>query len=244
MPNPTRRFLGLIVILLISSLATLSGFVLLVLAQEPSPLRIRVMPQTENAVAGLPFTYTVVVTNVGQMPVTGIILFTETPTGTTLIETHQQTNWLVGGVQPGEAGPVVWNRQEAVAPAEVVTFNLVVNVLPEMADQPLVSREYTVLSEANVELFAIAPPITTQVLAIIPTPTSLPSPTTIVISTATPSPIPSRTPQPEPSPVDTATLPPATPTSTIPASTVVVSVIMLVVLGGVMIGLARLLRRR
>ncbi len=221
------------------------------------------MPQTENAVAGLPFTYTVVVTNVGQMPVTGIILFTETPTGTTLIETHQQTNWLVGGVQPGEAGPVVWNRQEAVAPAEVVTFNLVVNVLPEMADQPLVSREYTVLSEANVELFAIAPPITTQVLAIIPTPTSLPSPTTIVISTATPSPIPSRTPQPEPSPVDTATLPPATPTpiaeapsppaapiaastptSTIPASTVVVSVIMLVVLGGVMIGLARLLRRR
>ncbi len=250
-----HRFLGITVAVMISGLATLSGFALLTLAQEASALSIGIVPQTEYAVAGQPFTYTAVITNAGRIPVKGVIIFTETPTGTTLLKTHQQANWLVGGVHRGETGAVLWNAQEPVAPTQIVTFELAVNVLAEMSKRLLVSRAYTIITRPDGELIAVGPPITTQVLAAFPTATPVPSPTaTQVNKTSTNSP----TSQPRSSsaaisakftPIDAPDDETAATTSAIVTpisasySKVVMPIIALLLLGGVFIGLIWFLKR-
>ena len=248
------------IVLLSSSLSVLA------LAQEPSPLEITVLPQAEFAVAGQPFTYTIVLTNVSQSPVHDVIVYTETPTKTTLIEIQQPVNWLTGGARPGETGAIVWNTLDPVAPTQVVTFELAVNVLPEMANQQLVSKEYVIITKAGGEILATSPPINTQVLAVAPTPPPAPSSTATPTRTATPtatltytpSPSPSPTPstQPESTVANTATpfptspsskalSPPSSPSATTTTSfSTAVIIITLLVLGIGIIGLVWFFKRR
>lgn len=178
------RFLRISVTLPIWVIVFLSGYSLLALGQEPAPVEINIVPQADYAVASQPFTYTIVMTNVSPAPVSDVIMFTEIPGGTTFIETHRPLNWLFGGPGPAETGMVVWNTLEPIAKGQVITFDLVVDVLPAMVNQQLVSKEYTVISKQGNNVIGTAPSITTQVLAAIPTPTLSPT------ATATNTPLP------------------------------------------------------
>jgi uncharacterized repeat protein (TIGR01451 family) len=246
-------FFRITITLLIYTLASLSAFAALALAQAPAPFEIRVVPQAEYAVAGQPFTYTVVITNVSQMPVKDVMVFTETPSGTIFAETHQDVDWLIGGVYPGETGIVGWNALEPIAPAQTITFELVVNVLPEMVNHQLVSQEYTIINTSNGNVMATSLPITIQVLATKPTVTPSPIPTSTATNTTTPtttsSPIsisiPTSTPQVELTVTNTPIPVKTSPVGKVSSSTSIVSLIFgLLVLGGGSIGLIWFFKRK
>jgi uncharacterized repeat protein (TIGR01451 family) len=197
----SRHFYRITITLLIYTLISLSAFAVLALAQAPAPFEIRVAPQAEFAVAGQPFTYTVVITNVSQTPVKDVAVLTETPSGTTFIRTDQNSQWLVGGPAPGETGIVLWRTLESVIPTEPITFDLIVNVLPEMVEQQLVSNEFFILTKTNDDVVATGLPVTIQVLAVVPTATPSPIPT----ATSTPTTTPTTTSSPTSTPVPTST---------------------------------------
>ena len=90
----SHHFYRITIPLLIYTLVSLSAFAALALAQAPAPFEIRVAPQAEFAVAGQPFTYTVVITNVSQTPVKDVIVFMETPAGTTFANASQNPGCL------------------------------------------------------------------------------------------------------------------------------------------------------
>lgn len=189
-----QRFVSVTALLCIYTLMALQNFSLLTLAQEPAPFEISLTPQAEYAVSGQPFTYTIVVTNISQQALKDVFVKVRTPEGTVFVDTYfAQPNWFVGRVQGGQAGEIIWLTQEPVAPGEVVTFDLVVNVLPERAGQQLINEEYVVATIDNNQPIASGPSIKTQVL----TPTPTPSPTAQVADTPTPTVTSSPTPQPQ-----------------------------------------------
>ena len=175
-------------------LLALSSFSFLALAQEPSSFEISIIPQADYAIVGQPFTYTAVITNISQTALKDVIVRTKTPEGTTLIDTFFfNPNWFVGGVQRGEAGEVIWLTQEPVAQGEVVTFGLIVNVLPEIGRE-LIAEEYSVVTSENLDAPSFGPLVRTQVLTSVPTPTALPSATTAVANPPIPTVFPLTTP--------------------------------------------------
>ena len=184
-----HRSLKVTAIWLAFILGAFVSFNSLVLAQTPATFEVSIEPQAEFAVAGQPFTYTIVITNIGREAVNEVAIITELPTGTTLIDLHQNAAWLVGGPGPGKAGVIVWNTLEPMAPTQVATFELVVNILPEMIDRSLVSKECLVISKQGAKVLGEGQFVTSQVLAAQPTPTALPSATATTPATATPVPL-------------------------------------------------------
>jgi hypothetical protein len=73
-------------------------------------------------------------------------------------------------------------------PGETMTFELVVDLLPELAGQQLVNKEYTVATIDNNQLAVSGPPVVTQVLAPTPTPSSTVQVTDTPVPTTTSSP--------------------------------------------------------
>jgi uncharacterized repeat protein (TIGR01451 family) len=210
--------LRVITTLLLSMLATLSFFCLLAQAQEHPSLEIRVVPQAEYAVAGQIFTYTIIVTNVGRMSIQDFIVFTETPTGTTFARASHNANWFVSELTPGETGNIGWATREPVTPGTVVNFELVVNVLPEMADQQLLSGQYGIVSMGGGDMIAAGPAIETNILATVPTAAPTPLPTATATTTSTSIATPSVTSTPRPTSTALPVVTPG-PTSTSPAKT-------------------------
>jgi uncharacterized repeat protein (TIGR01451 family) len=189
-----QRFIGVTALLCIYMLIALQNFSLLTLAQEPAPFEISLTPQAEYAVSGQPFTYTVTITNVSQSPLKDIIVFTETPTGTTFANARQNVNWFVTNPPPGEVGKIGWTTLESILPGEVANFELSVNVLIEAPDQ-LINKEYGIIPMGGGDMIAFGPPIKTELLLPTPTATSAPFPTAVttdtsILSTATVHPIP------------------------------------------------------
>jgi hypothetical protein len=164
----------------------------LTFAQEPAAFEMSVIPWSEQAVAGEPFTYTVVVTSLHPTPVQDIIVFMRTPTGTTFAGTYQDNKWFVSGLGPGEVGMVGWTTLEPISSSQIITFELGVNVLPEMANQLLVNDEYGIVFMNEDELIGSGPPLETEVLVGLPTATPLPTntPTPVQLPTTTPSNMP------------------------------------------------------
>ncbi len=178
-----NRFAGLILLLFFSySLATLSIFSLLVRAQEPTPLEIRIIPHAEYAVSGQPFTYTIIITHVSRENLKDIIIFMETPIGTTFASTQQNANWFVTSPLPGQVGKIGWTTLESISPGEVITFTLSVNIL-EAPNKQLINEKYGIVPMGGGDIIASGPPLKTQVLTPTPTVTSRPSPTTEVNNT-------------------------------------------------------------
>lgn len=259
MNHLVRRCASVAVTLSIYTLVALTGLSLLALAQEPPPFEISVIPQAEYAIAGQPFTYTVVITNISQMPIKDVLINVKIPDGSTLIDTYfVNPNWLVGGAQRGQAGEVIWYTQEPVTPAETANFDLVVNVLPESLNRQLVNQDYLVTTLNNSGLIASGPPIRTQVLGAAPTPsptfeatrTSTPTPqTSSGIPNGAPTTISSATQTPQPISAGTASAT-AIPSSENPISktlsrfTFNTLIFGLLVLALIIIGLAWLLKKR
>jgi len=174
-----------------------------------SPFAVRLIPQAEEAAAGSPFNYTVVVTNVSGAPVKQAIVFVELPAGTKLIDAPSiDVNWDTSWPnRDEEGGRVLWyNPNGVVAPKAVFTFTLTVMVLDKMASQDLVNQAYTF---AGVENFSAVGSGPTAVVAVV---------------TATPTPTPTNTPTPTgtftPGPTSTAT-PKVTPTVAVPPTEIV-----------------------
>jgi uncharacterized repeat protein (TIGR01451 family) len=229
----SRRFSSITITLLIYTLASLSAFAALALAQEPAPFEIRVVPQAEFAVAGQPFTYTVVITNVSQAPMKDVIVFMETPTGTTFASATHNPGWFVNELSTGETGYIGWATLEPIVPGAFLTFDLSVNVLPEMAKQQLVNREYGIAPMGGGDIIASGPPVESRVLATAPTATPVPSPTATGTSTSTPTATPSATSTSLPTPTRAVTPVPDTTsqTDTISEATTSSSMTLLAVVG-------------
>jgi uncharacterized repeat protein (TIGR01451 family) len=187
------RFLIIVIILL-----TFGMFSGLALAQESPILEINLLPQTEFAVAGQPFTYTLTLTNKGAATLKDIILFIDIPAGTTLANTQQPADWYTS-LPPAETDRrLAWATQTPIEPGSTVTFTLIVNVPPDMVNQELVCQTYGVVPLGTGDMLASGPPVTTQVMAVLPTatanllptatPTAPPSPTSTATPTTTPLP--------------------------------------------------------
>jgi uncharacterized repeat protein (TIGR01451 family) len=183
----------------------------LVLAQEPTSLEISLVPQIEFAVAGQPFTYTVVVTNTGPATTENLIIFTQTPTGTTFARTGDAPNWFISKPGPGETGAIGWATRDPIAAGAVIKFNLVVNVLPNMVNQQLTSHQYGIASMGGSDLIASGSAVEVNVVAIPPTATPTATPTVTPIPTSTSMPTPTLLPihEPAPTPTDSLAQPPA-----------------------------------
>jgi uncharacterized repeat protein (TIGR01451 family) len=179
-----QRFVSVTALLCIYTLVALQNFSLLTLAQEPAPFEISLTPQADQAISGQPFTYTVTITNVSRSPLKDIIVFMETPTGTTFANTRQNVNWFVTNPLPGEVGKIGWTTLEPMLPGEVVNLELSVNVLMETPDQQLINKEYGIVPMGGGDIIAFGPPIKTQLLLPTPTATSAPSPTTVATDTS------------------------------------------------------------
>ncbi len=183
----------------------------LILAQE-TPLDIRLIPQIEYAVAGEPFTYTLAVTNVSQIAVDDVLVFAQTPTGTTFIRAGAAPNWAVSGLPAGETGNVLWTPRAPVPPGEAINFDLVVQVPPEMVDRQLVSSQYGFALAGSSEVSLSGRVVKIDVLAARPTPTLVPTATPTTLPTASPTAThtlqPTATATTTETPVPTATRPP------------------------------------
>jgi uncharacterized repeat protein (TIGR01451 family) len=166
-----QRFVSMMAIWLTLALAALSGLSLVALAQEPTSFEINLTAQADHAVSGQPFTYTLAITNVSQSSLKDIVVRAKTPAGTTLIDTYfASPKWLVGGVQRGKAGEIIWITQQPIAPGEGMTFDFAVNVSPDLAGQQLVLDEYLVTPMADNQPLAVGPSVEIPVLAATPTP--------------------------------------------------------------------------
>lgn len=179
-----QRFVSITAILCIYTLVALQNFSLLTLAQEPAPFEISLTPQAEYAVSGQPFTYTITITNVSQSPLKDIIVFMETPIGTTFANARQNVNWFVTNPPPGEVGKIGWTTLESILPGEAANFELSVNVLIEAPDQQLINKEYGIIPIGGGDIIAFGPPIKTQLLLPTPTVTSAPFPTAVATDTS------------------------------------------------------------
>jgi len=237
-----------IVVVFLLTWGTLSG---LVLAQEPPVLEISLVPQTEYAVAGQPFTYTVMVTNAGQIPAKDIIVLVETPVGTNLINTNQSDTWPVGVHHADNTDTIVWNALAPIPPADVVIFVVILEILPEMVAQQLVSNNIAILNGTSGEVIAAGLPVIVQVLAPPPTATPSPQPNATATTAATATPIFTSTPPPlppaptvEPTLLNTPT-PPLTPNQENESSIPVMPILLgLIVLATGTISLIWFLKRR
>jgi uncharacterized repeat protein (TIGR01451 family) len=196
------------IIIIIIILLAFSMLRVLTLAQELPFLEISLDPQMEYAVAGQPFTYTVVVTNTGPAPTEDIIIFVQTPAGTTFIRTGDTPNWAASGLASGETGNVLWTPREPVAPGDSATFELVVNVLPEMVHQQLVSNQYGFALVGSSDVNASDRVVAVEVLAAPPTPTPLPTATPTTVPTPTFTTVPAPTAITKPTSTTSAVAPP------------------------------------
>jgi uncharacterized repeat protein (TIGR01451 family) len=183
-----RRLISFTLLPLTFTGAILPHFSGFVLAQEPASFEITLTPQTEYAIAGQPFTYTLAITNVSQSPVTNIMVRAKTPQGTTLVDTYfADPNWLVGGVQRGKTGEIIWVTQQPIAPSQGMSFDFAVNVSSGLAGQQLTNDTYVVATLADNQLIASGSAVTTPVLAPTPTPSPTPPPTNTPVPIATSS---------------------------------------------------------
>jgi len=189
-----RNFLlvKIFTIILLPAVALVSWSVISI-AQTPPSFDISLTPQTDYAVAGQPFAYTVTITNTGAAPLSDVVVKIALPQGTSFLRTeYTNPSWMSGGLQRGETGEFFWLTEEAINPNEAVTFDLYVEVLPNK-QQELVNNDYTVTTREDIEqVIASGPSIRTSVLTPTPTPTPTPSPTSL----PTPAPLPTETPLP------------------------------------------------
>lgn len=179
-----QRFVSMMAVPFTLAIIALLSFCMAALAQELTTFEINLTPQADHAVSGQPFTYTLAITNVGQSPLKDIVVRAKTPAGTTLIDTYfANAKWLVGGVQRGKAGEIIWVTQQPIAPGEGMTFDFAVSVSPDLVGQQLIMEEYLVTPMEDNQPLAVGPSVKIPVLTAPPTP----SPIIQVVDTTAPT---------------------------------------------------------
>ncbi len=167
---------------------------LLVRADAP-PLTIVKSASPDPVVIGDELTYTIVVTNIGNTALEGVVVKDVVPHNTTLLIANAlDGHWLIGTPASGEAGVVEWLAQDALLPGQAVRLLCMVRV--EAAEQGVVNATYEAGAEGFDEVVQ-GEAVTAHLV----------------------SPTASLTPRPSPTwPAATATEPPATPVTQTPTS--------------------------
>ena len=207
-------------------LVVLSAFIFspisTVFAQEPAQFEITLKPQHNDVVAGAIVTYTVMITNVSNQPVSNVAVNVPVPAGTKFVNTrYSDPNWF-GGNPPADPEQIVSQvtmlTQKAVAPGEVFSFALILQVLPN-ADALVIVQDYSVGNLENTRRTG-GPAIAVQVTPLpTPTITPMPKPTATPLSpTATTEKIVPATPSATPRPLVPES--PAETVTTVPESAV------------------------
>jgi uncharacterized repeat protein (TIGR01451 family) len=169
-------------------------------AQAPPSFEIRLLPQAAQAVAGQPFSYTVIVTNTGQSAPADILVKAPAPTGAVFQNTtYTHENWMAGGLEPGQSGYFAWLTRDPVPPGAVVKFHLTVHVLSETRRLDFSDYAVSTLADPSA-VFGRGLAVTVPVLSAPPGVSAAPAPT------------------PAPPPTPTPTLPAAAPAAARPAS--------------------------
>jgi len=161
-------------------------------AQNQPPLALTKTASPGIAVTGDRLTYALTLTNTSSSPLTGITVTDVTPAGTTLFGLSGPPGWIMTSPGPNLTGSSAWRADHPLAPGEVVTLQLIVNILHD-APPRIVNDLYEARAEGWPE--AVRGPAVVTLLAT-PTPTWTPPPRPVAAATATP--LPTQTPRPTP----------------------------------------------
>ncbi len=157
-------------------------------AQVPPSFEIKVIPVSDHAVKGQPFTYTVAVTNVSSTPAANIAINIDIPDSTEFINTrHSSLKWY-GGTPFSDPSikvdQITLFTLDKIEANEVFVFDMIVEVLPDV-DQAVVVEAYSVATLEG-EILVSGSGLNTPVRAptSTPRPTPAPSPTPIMTPTS------------------------------------------------------------
>jgi len=179
-------------------------------AQGP-PLLISKSADPDPVVAGDRLTYVIVITNTGNVPLTGVTVTDAVPANTTFVMASSlDEDWLMGFLGRDNVGDVMWKAQAPLFPRQAARLRFVVKTAPG-SSIPIVNSAYGAIAdgwEAAVtgESLRTKVVLPTPTATATPTPTATPRPpTSTPVPTATPTlqpatPIPSPTPVPAPRP--------------------------------------------
>jgi uncharacterized repeat protein (TIGR01451 family) len=150
---------------------------------EPS-LALAKVASPEPVLVGERLTYTIIVTNTGQAPLSDFAIRDQVPVGTSFVSAgYLDGRWMYSGPVEGGRGEVVWLAENPLPPGEASRLLLVVKVEPGITGF-VVNDEYAALTLPDGSLLIQGMPVRTGVIVPAVTPTK-PAPA----PTATPSPI-------------------------------------------------------
>jgi uncharacterized repeat protein (TIGR01451 family) len=175
----------------------------LVTAQSPEdnpPLSLSKKTTVDKAVAGDMLTYSLVLTNSGEISLEEVIVSDATPAGTTLFGVSSPPGWTMTTPGQGRTGQVVWQAEEALPPGAEVTLEFIVTINPDSTG-PIINNNYSAQFQGWPEPVT-GPPVITELVS--PTPTWTPP----LVETETPTKTPTGAPTKE-LPVTPATTPAA-----------------------------------
>lgn len=210
----SRKFLVVCLICLTAIFVLTGG---LALAQE-SPIELELIPQSEPAVAGQPYRYTIVATHEGSEPVEQAVVTVTTPENTTFLDANNlMIGWYGGGPPIGEPGEVSWYRPEVFNPGEEARFELIVRIDDDVTNvaikEPVAAVGSEYIARGSSDVVATEAPVITatptpnweateEVIRAtqmaqqnLPTPTQTPTPAQVA-EAATPEPAAQVSPQP------------------------------------------------
>lgn len=210
--KPARAMVPCMALLLLVALALKGQAVFspqLVHAQSPV-LAVSKSASPDPVVAGERLTYVIVITNTGDIPLTGVVVSDTVPADTTfLMVSSPDGNWLMGSPGRGNMGDVMWKAEAPLLPGQAAQLQFVVKTAPANS-LPVVNSTYGAIAD-GLEAVVTGEPLRTEVVLYTPMATATPTPTatpmpptpTPPVSTATPTPWPATstsTPTPPPTP--------------------------------------------
>ena len=184
-------------------------------AQSPV-LAISKSASPDPVVAGERLTYVIMITNTGDVPLTGVLVTDTVPDNTTFVMVSSPDgDWLMCSPGRDKVGDVMWKAEAPLLPGQAARLQFVVKTAPANS-LPIVNSTYGVIAD-GLEAVVTGEPLRTEVVLYTPMATATPTPTatpmpptpTPPVSTATPTPWPATsTSTPTPSPTPTPPLKP------------------------------------
>jgi uncharacterized repeat protein (TIGR01451 family) len=148
-------------------------------AQEPSLALVKVARPAPVA-PGEQLTYTLIVTNTGQVAMSDFAVRDRVPEGTSFVSAaYLDGRWMYSGPAVGGKGEVVWAAESPLPPGEAYRLLMIVAVDSGTTDF-VINDDYAVLAVPEGSLLVEGPPLRTEVRKPTPTATTGPSPTAAI----------------------------------------------------------------
>jgi len=125
-------------------------FVPFVMAQEPAPLEVEIVPQADVAATGERFEYTIVVTNSSNTPVREVVVSAGVPENATFFNSYGVEGWRTNDPAEGSSGGrVIWFHEGEFQPGAVAKLRLIVEVVNELDVENLQNDVFILLGAEN-----------------------------------------------------------------------------------------------